>query len=189
MLPMRPDDIVLSAYLDGEIPSKLLPNVEQAIAADPEARQRLAELRALRERLVGDEAPDVDELMTESWWVIRRRLAVGRVRTVKAVRGRQVRLPLPVFAAAAAVFLAVVGVLIWSVIPEQPMAAPDYLAQGQDVDVTIRVDDAEMEQVLQWLVDQNMLGEISIQLPEQEWQIVGEPVLVRPSVIPGGIRE
>ncbi|MFW5784382.1 MAG: hypothetical protein ACOCY8_07690 [Spirochaetota bacterium] len=41
--------------------------------------------------------------------------------------------------------------------------------------------------MLQWLVDQNMLGEVSIQLPEQQFQIVGEPVFVKPATYSGEV--
>lgn len=177
---MKPDDVLLSAYLDGEVPPRFQPEVEAAIANDRETGARYDALRALRHRLREAEIPELDRRMSESWVSIRRRLAVYRGSSIFGRALRQIRVPVPVLAATGVVLLGLIGVLVWSLLPARRPSAPDYLAQGRDVDVTIRVDNANMEQVLQWLVDQNMLGEVNIQLPEQQFRIVGEPVLVRP---------
>ena len=81
--------------------------------------------------------------------------------------------------------LALVGVLVWSIIPAGAGRPRTTRARANDVDVTIRVDGSEMEHVLQWLVDKNMLGEVNIQLPEQQFEIVGEPVFVKPGAYQG----
>lgn len=182
---MHPDRTVLSAYLDGEVSEPFATIVRESINSDPVVRREYEQLVELRNRLAVEPATNIDESMRRSWRVISARLypAVGAPRLPVGGSGsvwrRAVSLPFPALAAAALVVLALVGVLIWSLLPVRQTAG-DYLARGNNVDVTIRVDGAEMEQVLQWLVDRNMLGEISIQLPEQQFQIVGEPVFVKP---------
>jgi len=176
---MRPDDVLLSAYLDGEVPRQFLPAITASIKNDPVCQARLEKLQRLRVVLHSEETPEVELRMTRSLEAIHRRVS-ARPGVGLGMRWRRTGVPLPAFAAAAFMVVALSVVLIWSLLPSPPTSAPDYLAQGQDVDVTIRVDDADMEHVLQWLADKEMLGEISIQLPEQQFQIVGEPVLLKP---------
>ena len=185
---MRPDDILLSAYLDGEVPAKYIAEIEACRERDPECRARLAQLENLHRLLHQDEVPGVSERMAPGFASITRRLSV-RSRSSIGIHWRQIQVPLPAIAAAAVVVVALAAVVIWSFIPKSPVSAPDYLAQGKNVDVTIRVDDADMENVLQWLADKQMLGEISIQLPEQQFQIVGEPVLLKSAQYPEGFAE
>jgi len=183
---MRPDDVLLSALLDGEIPEQFRAEIEASIESDPASSARLQQLKRLRVTLHHQDAPELEFRMAESLASIRRRVSV-QSRVGARFRWRQVQVPLPAIAAAAFVVLALAAVLVWSVLPKTPASASDYLAQGKDVDVTIRVDDADMERVLQWLADKEMLGEISIQLPEQQFRIVGEPVLLKPGLGPADL--
>ncbi len=186
---MKPDDFLLSAYLDGEVPERFVPEIKSAVADDPEIHKRLEQLQQLRAAMHLDEIPELRERMDESWSCVQRRLSVRKRKSALSTRFRQVHIPLPAAAAAALVIVALGALLVWRLLPGRPMTAPDYLAQGRDVDVTIRVDNAEMEQVLKWLVDQDMLGEVNIQLPEQQFQIMGEPVFVKPGDYAGGFTE
>lgn len=173
---MRPDRMVLSAYLDGEVPERFVPEIRSAIANDNEVRAEYEELLGLQRRL--DTKPPVDLAASaeRSWQVVSARVAERKPE--RDVWHRRVTLPLPALAAAATLVLALAGVLLWTLLPGAN--EPDTsLAQGNDVDVTIRVDGSDMDHVLQWLVDQNMLGEVNIELPEQRFQIVGEPVFVK----------
>ena len=185
---MQPDDMLLSAFLDGEIPEQFRSDIEASIENDSDCRARFERLKRLRVTLHIQDAPELESRMAESLASIQRRAAVNP-RSGPGLRWRQIQVPLPAVAAAAFVLIALAAVLVWSFLPKAPASASDYLAQGQDVDVTIRVDDADMERVLQWLADKEMLGEIRIQLPEQQFHIVGEPVLLRPGRLPGSISE
>ncbi|MFW5742656.1 MAG: anti-sigma factor family protein [Spirochaetota bacterium] len=175
---MRPDRAFLSAYLDGEVPERFVGEIEAAIEHDPEVRADYEELRGLRSLLARELPVDVAASATRSWAVVQER--IGDKEPQRDVWHRRVSLPLPVLAAAATVLLALVGVLAWALIPA---GAPgdDALARGNDVDVTIRVDGSNVEHVLRWLVDQNKLGEVNIELPEQRFEIIGEPALVKPA--------
>lgn len=175
---MRPDRILLSAYLDGEVPERFVGEIEAAIERDPEVRADYDELRGLKS-LVGREPPvDVAASSERSWAVVQQR--IRGIEPHPDVWHRRISLPLPILAAAATVLLALAGVLAWALIPAR-LPGDDVLARGNDVDVTIRVDGSNMEHVLQWLVEKNKLGEVSIQLPEQRFEIIGEPVLMKPA--------
>jgi predicted RNA binding protein with dsRBD fold (UPF0201 family) len=152
------------------------------------SRETLSKLENLRELLHRNDVSDLEERQRRSLDSIYRRLSVN-IRVSWWSRWRLIQIPLPAVAATALVFAALVGVFVWSILPRPVSTAPDLLAQGKDVDVTIRVDNTEMEKVLQWLEDREMLGEINIQLPEQEFSIVGEPVLLKPEDYPEGFSE
>lgn len=182
---MRPDRMVLSAYIDGEVPQRFVPEIEAAIEHDPEVRATYEALRSLRDELQVEVPVDLDESSRRSWEAISSRIGQSRQRDVWH---RRVALPLPALAAAATLVLALAGVLVWSLLPSSDVPGEQF-ARANDVDVTIRVDGSDMEQVLQWLVDKNMLGEINIQLPEQQFRIVGEPVFVKPAGYGGDLQE
>lgn len=185
---MRPDDKLLSAYIDGEVPEEFASRVEESINTDPDCRNRYESFVSLRAAMHEHDVPELSERRQSALDGIRRRVSV-QPRGALARSWRRINLPLPAAAAAAVVFLVLGALLVWSLVSSEPAAARDQLATGRDVDVTIRVDDADMESVLQWLVDKEMLGEISIQLPEQEFRIMGEPVLLKPDDYPEGLRE
>ncbi len=170
--------MILSAYLDGEVPERFVPEIEEAIEHDPAVRAEYDELRRLRSRL--DEPTPLDETASSrrSWAAIRER--IEHPARKPDVWHRRVSISLPALAAVATVVLALIGAFVWSLLPTHS-SADEYVARANDVEVTIRVDAAEMEHVLQWLVDRDMLSEVSIQLPEQHFQIVGEPVFVKPA--------
>ena len=178
---MRPDAMVLSAYLDGEVPERFVPEIETAIERDPDVRATYERLLALRSRLDVDLPFDVAESSRRSWNALMREAPGPK----HGIWRRRVAVPLPLLAAAAAVVVVLIGALLWSALPQPEGPTPQF-ARGSDIDLTFRVDGTDMERVLQWLVDKNMLGEVNIQLPEQRFQIVGEPVFVRPAQYEGG---
>jgi anti-sigma factor RsiW len=177
---MRPDAMILSAYLDGEVPQRYTPEIEKWIANDPTVRAEYEELVRLRALLRVDPPIDIEKSGRLSWIAINARVLPRRVDAWH----RRVVVPLPALAAAATLVLGLASVLLWSTL-NQPPVPRDYFARGSDIDVTIRVDGSDMEQVLQWLVDKNMLGEVNIQLPEQHFRVVGEPVFVKPAQYQG----
>ncbi len=181
---MRPDDVLLSALLDGEIPEQFRTEIEGIIEHDPVCRARFEQLKRLRAILHRNDVPELESRTAESLASVLRRVAV-KPRIRQGLRWQRLQVPLPAIAAAAFVIVALAAVLVWSFLPKAPASVPDYLAGGKEVDVTIRVDDADIERVLQWLADKEMLGEISIQLPERQFQIVGEPVLLKPARLSG----
>ena len=183
---MLPDRMVLSAYLDNEVPEEFRADIQHAIDNHPTVRAEYEELVELHQRLLDAPIPDVSESALRSWMRINHRtIAPARA----AQSHRIVRVPLPAMAAAAVLFVAAVALLAWSLVRQStPLTAEDYLAGGRDVDVTISVEGSQMESVLEWLASQNMLGVVNIQLPdEHQFSIVGEPVFVKPADYGGNI--
>lgn len=179
-----PDRMVLSAYLDGEVPEEFRADIQQAIESHPSVRAEYDELVDLRRKLLDAPMPSVSESAVRSWMRVSHR-AISPSRSTP--NRRIVRVPLPAMAAAAVFFVAAVAVLAWSLLRPAP-TVEDYLASGRDVDVTINVEGTQMESVLEWLASQNMLGEVNIQLPdEHQFSIVGEPVFVKPADYGGNI--
>ena len=185
---MLPDRMVLSAYLDGEVPQRFRASIEGAIRENDEVRREFEQLQHLRQRLQDAPIPDTTESAARSWVKLNQRI-LGTPRRARWVRA--VRVPLPAAAAAVLVFAAALTVLVWSFLRPSPgaSAAEEYLARGSDVDVTISVEGSQMESVLDWLASQNMLGEVNIQLPEQQFSIVGEPVFVKPADYGGDLAQ
>lgn len=183
---MRPDDVLISAFLDGEIPESFRAELAASIENDPGSLARLDKLKRLRATLHNNDVPELESRMAESLASVQRRVAVipwGG----SALRWRQIPVPLPAIAAAGIALIAVSAVLVWSLVLRAPASASDYLVAARDVDVTIRVDNADMESVLQWLADKDLLGEIYVQLPEQQFQIIGEPVLLKLAQLQGKV--
>jgi anti-sigma factor RsiW len=173
--------MVLSAYIDGEVPERFVADIEEALQSYPDVRAQYDEMVALRRRLHADSPLDVSDSARRSWKSLEAR--IGQVEPRRDVWHRRISVPLPAVAAAAAIVVALAAAILWSVLPAADEGT-DGFAQANDVQVTIRVDPSHMEHVLQWLVDKNMLSEVSIQLPEQQFQIVGEPVFVKPAAYP-----
>ena len=176
---MRPDRMVLSTYLDNEVPARFIAEIEASIASDPAVRADYEELAAVRRRMPPVPADHVAQSAQASWTAIRARLHGPG----EPARSKSVSIPIPAIGMAAAAIIALAAGLVFVVTRPSSAAAETYLSRRQtsDVAVTIRVDGSDMERVLQWLVDREMLGEVNIQLPEQQFRIVGEPVLVKPA--------
>jgi len=181
-------DQLLSQFMDREVPKAFMSQIEEAITSDSRSADTVERMKRLSSLLHENEIVDIHERQVRSLDEIRRRLTV-QTRLGFWARWRQIHVPLPAAAAAAVAVVALTALLVWAVIPRSQGSATDLVTQGKGVDVTIRVDNAEMEQVLQWLVDKEMLDEVSIQLPEQTWSIVGEPVLLKPENLPKGFTE
>jgi anti-sigma factor RsiW len=185
---MLPDRMILSAYIDGEVPARFVPDIESALRTNQQISAEYHELLGLRARLQSAPMPDVAESAGRSWVRLNRRL-VGS--GSPKIWNRAVRLPLPLAAAALTVLIGALCVLTWALLTRGPERADaqDYLAHGSNVDVTITVDSSDMENILEWLARQNMLGEVNIELPEQQFRIMGEPVMVKPADYGGDVTQ
>ncbi len=181
---MKVDSASISAYLDGEVEEPFRSSIAAIIEDDAAAASTAAMIQRLRRALPRTPSTIVEVSAARSWEA----LQAAALRRPSRQRIRRVALPLPALIGTAAALVMMIGLTISALLPERPTAG-DYLANADGVDVTIRVDGNDMEQVLQWLVDKNMLGEVDIQLPEQQFEIVGEPVLLKPDLITGGIQE
>lgn len=105
---MCPEGGVLSAYLDGELEAPWKASVEAHVAGCPACAVALERLRSVRERLKGDEEPELVETMAR----VRNALA-ARIAT-PSHRWRSITVPLPLAAIAACLVLLLGGGLVLS---------------------------------------------------------------------------
>jgi anti-sigma factor RsiW len=185
---MSRNDEILSAYLDGEVPEPFASEIQRSLEQDPEMRARYAMLQQTSAYLHQVAVPDVQASQRRVW---NRVMAQSGASHNTTIWTRRVGIPLPLVAAVALMVVAFSAVTVWNAL--RPTDARGYLAGAQDVEVTIRVDNGQMEQVMEWLVKENMLGEVNIQLPsDQRFEFLGEPVLLRAAEVPepaGGVAQ
>jgi anti-sigma factor RsiW len=118
---MCPDDALLSAYLDGEVPSPWKEKIDAHINACPRCQAKVAEFQALSSTL----RTDFDTREQEFLRLARSRIAssinfdtdphkraVGRVKVWQDLWSRRISLPMPVLIASAAAFVLVIGAAI-----------------------------------------------------------------------------
>jgi hypothetical protein len=79
--------------------------------------------------------------------------------------------------------VALAAAFVWLVTSGMQPEAPQ-LSDFQDAGVTLRVDQGEIDHVVQWLVERENPGEVNIRLPEQQFRIKGEPLLIRRASYP-----
>ena len=176
----RPDLETLSAYIDNEVSPPFSDAVAQAIETDSVTSHHYNRFRNLQAVLPRVSEEHIEESAARTWRAVQQELHSQR-----AGAGRTVQVPVFGLAGAAAMVAVLVGALVWSLFARPALPAERLLAENGDVDVTIQLANGEMEQVLSWLADQDLLGEVNIQLPEQQFSIVGEPMLVKPAAYPG----
>lgn len=106
---MCPDQDVLSAYLDGELPDRWRTTVDHHVQGCAACAARLAGLRTLSGLLAADDVPGLDPAMS------RVRAVLGAVpRPFRAGRWRLITVPMPLAVAAAALVMILGGALVFS---------------------------------------------------------------------------
>ncbi len=176
---MCPDDQLLSAHFDHEVPSPWKEQLDRIIESDSVCRQRFDRIAATHSALHTGAEPDFDGAKNRVWDSIQSRTAY----TQPYHRFRTVSISLPLAAAAAMAILAV-GVLASYMLLRAPGNAA--MAGGIESGVTIRVDD--VEQLLRIMNSSDPVRQVQIDLPEQSrFQFSGEPRLIR-AVDQGGER-
>jgi anti-sigma factor RsiW len=171
------DDI--SAYLDGELPADAARELERKLETDITAREELERLRGLKTTMHDAETPDFESSQRRVWMSLESRLGLG-VRL--PVWRRRVSVPLPAVAAAAVAVFALAGLLLWFAGPALTGAGDIETAgaPATDAEVRIAVGGADGEELLGWLEEQGLTGDVSVQLPETaRFEIMGEPQLMR----------
>ena len=174
---MCPDDEVLSAYLDNELPDDTAGSVEQQIAEDEEVSRRLSEFRAARRALLSAPEPDFEAAQARVW---------ERIQSVKqdipepSVFRRRVTIPMPIAAAAAFVIL-ISGFLFSYFALATGVLAPPDMVRGQDSGVTVRMEDREdISNLLQALNSRETVRQVTIDMPEdRRFNYRGEAQLIK----------
>lgn len=173
---MCPDEELLSAYLDGEVPSPWKERIEQSLEQNSDCREELRRLSAVRTFLHQEPTPDF-VLSQKTVWD--RLSAHDFSRRRRPVWQRRVSLPMPIAAAAAALLLVLSGALLWHNGRATVPAAQLPVAAGE-IDLTVRIGDVKIDELLRMINESDNIGEVKVQLPESaRFHFLGEPQLVR----------
>jgi negative regulator of sigma E activity len=176
---MRPDRETISAYIDGEVLPPHREVIAEYIENDEGTRLAYEELRRISRALPRTPDAHLAASAARSWAAIGSRLEASR----HDFWHRAVALPAPLVAAAATAVVALAAAFVWLVTSGMQPEAPQ-LSDFQDAGVTLRVDQGEIDHVVQWLVERENPGEVNIRLPEQQFRIKGEPLLIRRASYP-----
>ncbi len=165
----------ISAYLDGELPADAARELERTLEADITAREELERLRGLRRTLHNAGEPDFRAGHERVWMSLESRLGLKT-----PLWRRRVSLPYPAVAAAAVAVFALAGLLVWFVGPSSTGLGDFERAAATAADAQIAVGGIDGEELLGWLREQDLAGDVSMELPENaRFRIMGEPQLMK----------
>jgi len=172
---MCPDDQLLSAYIDGELPPQWEQRIDEHIETCERCSRRVEEFTSLRNDLVKADI-SVEEDRTEKAYhdFIVRRKAV----TSPPFWHRKVTLPAPLAAAAAILITTIVAVFF--IIGVHRPAERAVASESEIIVPPEKVGMRTLDEAIRLFESQNAHIEIYIQLPaETNFQRVGEPLLIR----------
>ena len=181
----------VSAYFDGEMDGMSEKEVQRLIDTDPEAEEALKRYRDLHDSLNFAEqfesGIDLDESSERTWHRIQARIAAFADYDKDALPDARrkdrhvVSLPLPLAAAATLLLVASFTMAVWLAARQAP--APQIAGSpgsSGPVNVTIEVDDMTAEQLVKWLHQEDMLGDVTVSLPSKpQFRMMGEPALIK----------
>ncbi|MFP4152067.1 MAG: hypothetical protein ACLFR8_07470 [Alkalispirochaeta sp.] len=177
------DGATVSRYLDGELPVHEEDRFTAALETDAGLRNTVEQMR----RVTGILGTDIDPGTVQA---AQNRIAAALAETLRyRYRApvpwwqRQISLPMPVMAAASVLFIIMaVGLIINPGILANRYYNVGDVAGNNPVNLQVQVSGAESDLLLNWLDEQNDVGSVTIQLPEDaQFQLRGEPVFLRPS--------
>jgi anti-sigma factor RsiW len=190
---MCPDASLLSAYVDGEVPSPWRERIEEHLTSCPACSARVAAYRGLTETLAGggagglDEEAAVERLRARLGASLDRPLAAPRPsRKLECPRGfspkpalwsRSVSLPLPAVAAAALVIVFLTGIAASSLF--RPARSPVQTLAAAEIKPT-KTQPESMEALISYLRSQDAQVSLTIQLPSgATFDGSGKPLVVK----------
>ncbi|NBB89665.1 MAG: hypothetical protein GVY23_00495 [Spirochaetes bacterium] len=171
----------ISAYLDGELPDHSARELERKLEADNASSEELGRLRRLRTTLHDAEEPDFRASHNRVWMSLENRLGLKQ-----PLWRRRVSIPYPAVAAAAVAVFALAGLLVWFVGPSSAGFDTFEGAATTAAEVQIAVGGMDGEELLGWLREQDLAGDVSMELPESaRFRIMGEPQLMKAADLRG----
>lgn len=186
----------VSALFDGELSSQETQLIQEAIQADGQLKHFHQTIQSIHTQ-IQQSVPDESVVRQSQDSVLQHVQRTIRVRPVETPWWQQTfNVPVPLMAAATVVFVLSLGLLVArqsiSEAPEVRSASANLSELGvsdRNVNVQVHVDSANTEKLLQWLNSQVDSQQVTIQLPDQAFfQLQGEPVMVRPEIIPEPLR-
>lgn len=175
---MCPDRELLSAWLDGEVPSPWRESVERHVSSCPECSAAVSAMRAVSTALAADRASIDSTSARAKAAVLDRLLSTAPVpHRSSALWTRRLALPVPLAAAAAVL----IGVLGLALVQSAGRNAELRLAVQQAVQApAVAAAPNSMEAILQYLSSQDGGVNITIALPSDSGLVQpGEPLMVR----------
>jgi hypothetical protein len=181
---MCPDRHILSLYLDGELPSPWKEKMEAHLASCQECRARLGQFQTLSAVLEEDRMEVPPDLQSRVWNKIATQTHAHDVAKKRRIWNQNISLPVPLAAAAAAVFAVALFLAVQGTRFTGPNSAPN---QGASYGITASTGDYEeiptmsdMNSVLQYLSRQESSDFMFIDLPEtRNFSSYGEPSFLR----------
>ncbi len=173
---MYPDSELLSAYLDGEVPSPWKEQLEERLKADQLCSSELDRLAAVRNFLHSEPQPDWNASRELVW----HRLSNSDLqRRPQPLWRRRVVVPLPLVAAAASLLLLLAGALLWY--SGRASADPvDLPVAAREMDLTIRIGEIGIDELLRMINETDTIGEVTVKLPDMaRFDFIGEPQMMR----------
>ncbi len=177
---MCPDQQLLSAYYDEELDPVWRRRIEEHLSGCASCSEKLGVYAGISGDLASAPVPDLAESQARSWQVIQAHMR----HPVISLWRRRLSIPLPIVAAAAAAFVAVIGLGIFVHQPasesvEQSVA--DTSSFGlQTAPMNVRV--SNLNDIIDYLNSQDLGDNVIIQLPKNISQMsTGQPQLLRAS--------
>lgn len=173
---MCPDRELLSAYLDGEVPSPWKERIADELQNDAECAAVYAQLCESRRVLQSDPEPDFAASKQAVW----QRIAdMPLVRKPIPLWRRRVALPIPVAAAAASLLMLLAGGLLWHT-ARATVRPNEIAASSVGNELVVRIGEISIEELLRIMNASETVGELTVTLPDSAtFGIFGEPQLVR----------
>lgn len=192
----------LSAYFDGELDSDAAIEVERLIEQEEDAKALFRRFSRVHERLHGGprtgglgsfaagngetaaEDIDLSASSARTWHRIQARIAAfadyerAGLPDARDARRRGLTLPMPLAVAASLLLIVSFTAAVWLAARQSP--APALASSTAPVNVTIEVDDFTAEGLVRWLQEEDMLGELTVNLPSSpQFRMRGEPQLIK----------
>lgn len=188
----------LSAYFDGELDSDAAIEVERLIEEEDHAKALFRRFSRVHERLRGAPRPgeaaredldlsediDLGASSERTWHRIQARIAAfadydhAGLPDARDARRRGITMPIPLAVAASLLLIVSFTAAVWLAARQSP--APALASSNGPVNVTIEVDDFTAEGLVRWLQEEDMLGELTVNLPASpQFRMRGEPQLIK----------
>ncbi|MDR0313483.1 MAG: zf-HC2 domain-containing protein [Treponema sp.] len=182
---MCPDRQILSLYLDGELPSPWKEKMEAHLASCQECRNRLEQYQKLSTVLEKNRVEALPETESKVWNKVISQMPAHSDQAANnhQIWRRSVSLPVPLAAAAAAVFVAVLFLAVQGL--QYPSNAPGQGLQSYGIAANMGADEdmfdmSDLNSVLLYLSRQESSDNVVIELPEaRSFSSYGEPALLR----------
>ena len=178
---MCPDSLILSAYLDGEVPEKWAKEIGKHISTCAVCRVRMADFHTVTRSLREEKDPDFHEVMSRVW----HRLEIyhkNRGDDLVPFWKRRIPVPIPMLATAAVLVLILAFTLGFNTVQSIAGKSAERKPAYSENEVSLSVDIQDFEKILRFLEQQDSIKPNVIYLPvlpKNSEFFKGEPAILR----------